>query len=52
MRSADILRAFGDVSAVPTLLVFDTTGKNAAAFYGSTPALHDEADRTIATLIR
>lgn len=52
MRSADILRAFGDVSAVPTLLVFDANGKHAAAFYGSTPTLHDEADAKIASLIR
>jgi thiol-disulfide isomerase/thioredoxin len=52
MRSPDILRAFGDVSAVPTLLVFDGSGKQAGAFYGSTPTLHDAASRTIAGLIR
>jgi cytochrome c biogenesis protein CcmG/thiol:disulfide interchange protein DsbE len=52
MRSPDILRAFGDVSAVPTLLVFDRNGTHAAAFYGSTPKLHDEADATIAGLLR
>jgi hypothetical protein len=52
MRSPDVLRAFGDVSAVPTLLVFDRQGKHSAAFYGSTPQLHDEADAKIASLLR
>jgi thiol-disulfide isomerase/thioredoxin len=52
MRSPEVHRAFGDVSAVPTLLVFDRTGKHAAAFYGSTPKLHDQADEAIASLLR
>jgi thiol-disulfide isomerase/thioredoxin len=52
MRSPEILRAFGDVSAVPTLLVFDRQGKNAGAFYGSTPSLHNDADARIASLLR
>jgi thiol-disulfide isomerase/thioredoxin len=52
MRSPEILRAFGDVSAVPTLLVFDRSGRQAGAFYGSTPRLHDEADARIAVLLR
>jgi len=52
MRSPEVLRAFGDVSAVPTLLVFDRNGRHAAAFYGSTPKLHDEADAAIARLVK
>jgi len=52
MRTPDILRAFGDVSAVPTLLVFDANGRNAAAFYGSTEKIHAEADAKLATLIK
>ena len=52
MRSPEILRAFGDVSAVPTLLVFDRNGRNAGAFYGSTPTLHNEADTKISSLLR
>lgn len=52
MRSPDILRAFGGVSAVPTLLIIDANGRHVAAFYGSTPTLHDEADAKIASLIR
>ena len=52
MRTPDILRAFGDVSAVPTLLIFDAAGKHAAAFYGSTEKIHGEADAKLATLVK
>jgi len=51
MRTPEMLRQFGDVSAVPTLLIFDQAGKAAGAIYGSTPALHAEAERTIKTLV-
>ena len=42
MRTPEILRAFGDVSAVPTLLVYDRQGRHAGAFYGSTQEIHHE----------
>ena len=46
----DLVRAFGDVSAVPTLLLFDRTGRSAAAFYGAPPTLHAEAEAKLAPL--
>ena len=52
MRTPEILRAFGDVSAVPTLLVFDRQGRHAGAFYGSTQEIHQEADARLAALTR
>jgi len=52
MRTPAMLRAFGDVSALPTLLVFDRQGRTAGAFYGSTPTLHRDADAKIAALIK
>jgi thiol-disulfide isomerase/thioredoxin len=48
----DLVRAFGDVSAVPTLLVFDREGKAAGAFYGAPPTLHAEAETKLAALLR
>jgi thiol-disulfide isomerase/thioredoxin len=51
MRTPAVLRAFGDVSAVPTLFVFDERGKAAGAFYGSTPKIHHEADELLAALL-
>jgi len=46
----DLVRAFGDVSAVPTLLLFDKTGRSAAAFYGAPPTLHAEAEAKLVPL--
>jgi thiol-disulfide isomerase/thioredoxin len=46
----DLVRAFGDVSAVPTLLLFDRTGRSAAAFYGAPPTVHAEAAAKLAPL--
>lgn len=48
----EIARAFGDVSAVPTLLLFDRNGRSAGAFYGAPPSLHAEAEAKIASLVR
>jgi cytochrome c biogenesis protein CcmG/thiol:disulfide interchange protein DsbE len=50
MRTPDVLRAFGDVSAVPTLLMFDHTGKTVAAYYGSTSEQHHSAEAKLAAL--
>jgi thiol-disulfide isomerase/thioredoxin len=50
LGTPDLVRAFGDVSAVPTLLLFDRTGRSAAAFYGAPPTLHAEAEARLAPL--
>jgi thiol-disulfide isomerase/thioredoxin len=47
----EIGRAFGDVSAVPTLLVFDRQGRTAGAFYGAPPTLHGAAEAKLAELL-
>lgn len=52
MASPDQVRAFGDVSAVPTLLMFDREGKTAATFFGAPPGLHAEAEAKLASLLR
>ena len=52
MRTPALLQAFGDVSAVPTLLMFDRDGKAAGAFYGSTPKIHKDADAALDKLLR
>ena len=43
----EIARAFGDISAVPTLFVFDGKGRAAGALYGAPPTLHAEAEAKI-----
>ena len=52
MGTPEAARAFGDVSAVPTLLLFDRQGNTAAVFYGAPPDLHDKAGRLIETLMK
>jgi thiol-disulfide isomerase/thioredoxin len=52
MGKPDVVRAFGDVSAVPTLLVFDQSGKAAGAFFGAPPTLHTDAESRLAALVR
>jgi thiol-disulfide isomerase/thioredoxin len=44
MGSPDLARSFGDVTAVPTLMLFDREGKAAAAWYGAPPTLHAEVE--------
>ena len=51
MGSPEIARAFGDISAVPTLFLFDRTGRTAGAFYGAPPELHEQAEAKVATLL-
>jgi thiol-disulfide isomerase/thioredoxin len=51
MGTPELVRAFGDVSAVPTLPLFDREGKGAATFYGAPPTLHSEAESRIEKLI-
>jgi thiol-disulfide isomerase/thioredoxin len=51
MGTPEVGRAFGDVSAVPTLLVFDRQGRAAGAFYGAPPGLHAEAEARLAALL-
>ncbi len=48
----ELARAFGDISAVPTLFVFDREGKTAGVFYGAPPTLHREAESMLARLAR
>lgn len=52
MGTPETIRALGDVSAVPTLLLFDTQGRTAATFFGAPPTLHAEAEAKIAALVK
>ena len=51
MGSPEVARAFGDISAVPTLFLFDRTSRTAGAFYGAPPGLHQQAESKVAALV-
>jgi thiol-disulfide isomerase/thioredoxin len=45
-------RLFGDVVAVPTMYVFDKSGKTAKVFYGAPPDFHESAGAVIEGLLK
>jgi thiol-disulfide isomerase/thioredoxin len=47
MGTPEMARAFGDLSAVPTLFVFDRQGRTRGAFFGAPPGLHAEAEAAL-----
>jgi len=51
MGSPELVRSFGDVGAVPTLFLFDGSGKTVDVFYGAPPTLHGAAETKLATLL-
>jgi thiol-disulfide isomerase/thioredoxin len=51
MGTPELARAFGDVSALPTLFVFDRQGRTAGVFYGAPPGLHAQAEARLAPLL-
>jgi thiol-disulfide isomerase/thioredoxin len=48
MGSPEMARAFGDLSAVPTLFVFDRQRRSRGSFFGAPPSLHADAERALA----
>lgn len=52
MGNAEVVRAFGDISAVPTMYLFDATGATIAIYYGAPPELHTEAEKALTAAIK
>ena len=52
MGTPEMARAFGDITAVPTLFLFDGEGRTAAAYYGAPPDLHADAEGRLRSLLQ
>ncbi len=52
MGSPKIARAFGDISSVPTLFLFDQAGNTSKIFYGAPEDLHQNAEQQIQSLLK
>lgn len=52
MGADELVARFGDISAVPTLFVFDRDGRTAGVFYGAPPDLHENVERLVERLLR
>ncbi len=51
MGSPDLVRSFGDVTAVPTLFLFDREGKAVGSFFGAPPSLHADVEKKLLALL-
>jgi thiol-disulfide isomerase/thioredoxin len=51
MSTPETAQSFGDLVAVPTMYVFDSSGKTIKVFYGSPPEMHAEAEKLLDSLI-
>jgi thiol-disulfide isomerase/thioredoxin len=51
LGSPEVARAFGDVSAMPTLLLFDRAGRQEGSFLGAPPGLHAEVEAALEPLL-
>lgn len=51
LGSPEIARAFGDVSAVPTLFLFDRGGRLGGAYYGAPPTLHGDVEKRLGLIL-
>jgi thiol-disulfide isomerase/thioredoxin len=52
ITDAATAQSFGDITAVPTMFVFDRSGKTARILFGAPPGLHDEVGKLLDVLIR
>jgi thiol-disulfide isomerase/thioredoxin len=51
MGTPEVARSFGDVTAVPTLLLFDREGKAAGSWFGAPPSLHADVEAKLESLL-
>ena len=51
MGTPERVRAFGDVTAVPTLLLFGADGRAAGAWFGAAPTAHAEAEERLKAVL-
>ena len=52
ITDAPTAQAFGDITSVPTLFLFDQSGKSAKVLYGAPPDLHQQAEKTLDALMK
>lgn len=52
MGSPEIARSFGDISAFPTLFLFDSRGRQTAIYYGAPPEIHPTAEAALKSILK
>lgn len=52
VADAPTAAAFGDITSVPTMFIFDRSGKTARVLYGAPPDLHEQAESTLKAVLQ
>ena len=52
IADAATANAFGDITSVPTMFLFDRSGRNARVLYGAPPDLHAQAEKSLDALMK
>jgi thiol-disulfide isomerase/thioredoxin len=52
ITDAPTAQSFGDITAVPTLFLFDRSGKTSRILYGAPPELHLQVEKALDTLMK
>jgi thiol-disulfide isomerase/thioredoxin len=52
ITDAPTAQSFGDITAVPTLFLFDRSGKTSRILYGAPPDLHDQVEKSLDLLLK
>jgi thiol-disulfide isomerase/thioredoxin len=52
ITDAATAQSFGDITSVPTMFLFDRSGKVARVLYGAPPDLHQKAEKTLDALVK
>jgi thiol-disulfide isomerase/thioredoxin len=52
ITDAPTAQSFGDITAVPTLCLFDRSGKTSRVLYGAPPDLHDQVEKSLDSLLQ
>ena len=52
ITDAPTAQSFGDITAVPTLFLFDRSGKTSRILYGAPPDLHSQVERSLDSLLQ
>jgi len=52
ITDAPTAQAFGDITSVPTMFLFDANGKTAKVLYGAPPDLHEQIENKLQELVK
>lgn len=52
ISDAPTAQSFGDITAVPTLFLFDRSGKTSRVLYGAPPDLHEQVEKSLDSLLQ